>query len=223
MGLANHISLNSGIRGKFADEVMYEQLYSLPQSTSSSQILRSFSKMAGGDSSKDQPLPLSIYGMHFAESFMIDETLDLEAQLPNIPFPLNVHSYHSLSGISSKSAIKRTPKSKKQENRDDPAIRMAFSSRLDAAAREIETMNTKLHQFYECRVASLERFVAFCVMFHSLAIHCNRPWFCFGWNIARSQSNLRVATTGFCYLVVLLLYMHFVNSSTNVSFAGSGK
>mmetsp|Transcript_26378 Transcript_26378/g.36255 ORF Transcript_26378/g.36255 Transcript_26378/m.36255 type:complete len:1022 (+) Transcript_26378:670-3735(+) len=187
MGLANHISLNSGIRGKFADEILYEQMHSLPHTTSPAQSLRSISKY--GCPSNNHKMPLSIYGMHFAETLLLTEQGDddIEAQ--------HNQKTSSQATVSSKLTIMQSPKSKQLNNRDDPAVRMAFSSRLDAATRDVETMTTKLHQFYEHRVASLERFVAFCVMFHSLAIHCNQPWFCNGWNIARSQSNLRVATT----------------------------
>jgi hypothetical protein len=52
-----------------------------------------------------------------------------------------------------------------------------------------------LQRFYECRLASLERYLAFCVMFHAMAQTAHAPWFCKSWEIARSQSNLRVATT----------------------------
>ena len=43
--------------------------------------------------------------------------------------------------------------------------------------------------------SGLERYIAFCVMFHALATSVNKPWLCVPWDIARSQSNLRVATT----------------------------
>lgn len=53
-----------------------------------------------------------------------------------------------------------------------------------------------MQQFYECRIASLERYVGFCVMFHAMAESSRSPWLHLPWNTARSQSNLRVATTG---------------------------
>ena len=53
-----------------------------------------------------------------------------------------------------------------------------------------------MQQFYECRVASLERYVGFCVMFHAMAESSRSPWLHLPWDIARSQSNLRVSTTG---------------------------
>ena len=53
-----------------------------------------------------------------------------------------------------------------------------------------------MQQFYECRVASMERYVAFCVMFHAMCKSVQRPWLVVPWDMARSQSNLRIATTG---------------------------
>lgn len=92
----------------------------------------------------------------------------------------------------------------------DPAVRSAFSARLDSQTRQIQDLQVIVQHFYECRIASLERYMAFCVMFHAMAAHCNKPWLMFPWDIARSQSNLRVATTGkavffFLFGFVLLL------------------
>ena len=53
-----------------------------------------------------------------------------------------------------------------------------------------------LQQLYEGRVAALERYISFCVMFHAMAKQCSSPWFRPPWDVARSQSNLRIATTG---------------------------
>ena len=83
---------------------------------------------------------------------------------------------------------------------------MTFSARLDNAGRSVEAHNAHLHLFYEHRVASLERYIAFCVMFHAMAKDCKVPWLCTGWNTARSQSNLRVATTGWLYALVVYRY-----------------
>jgi len=52
-----------------------------------------------------------------------------------------------------------------------------------------------VQRFYESRIAALERYMAFCVMFHAMAVNCCDPWFRLKWNTSRSQSNLRVATT----------------------------
>jgi hypothetical protein len=82
-----------------------------------------------------------------------------------------------------------------QEKSFDPAVRLAFSSKLDSSTRQVQDLQVIVQQFYECRIASLERYLAFCVMFHTMAAACSKPWFLFPWDIARSQSNLRVATT----------------------------
>jgi hypothetical protein len=82
-----------------------------------------------------------------------------------------------------------------QEKSFDPAVRLAFSSKLDSSTRQVQDLQVIVQQFYECRIASLERYLAFCVMFHAMAAACAKPWFLFPWDIARSQSNLRVATT----------------------------
>ena len=37
--------------------------------------------------------------------------------------------------------------------------------------------------------------MSFCVMFHALASSVNKPFLCTPWDLARSQSNLRIATT----------------------------
>lgn len=78
---------------------------------------------------------------------------------------------------------------------NDPSVRLAFSAKLDSMTRQIQDLQVVVQQLYECRVASLERYLAFCVMFHAMAKKCSTPWFLYPWDIARSQSNLRVATT----------------------------
>jgi hypothetical protein len=78
---------------------------------------------------------------------------------------------------------------------DEPNARLAFATKLDARTHEVQDRQLALQQFYECRVAALERYCAFCVMFHAMALKASRPWLLRPWNIARSQSNLRVATT----------------------------
>ena len=77
----------------------------------------------------------------------------------------------------------------------NPGVRLAFMSRLDSDTQEMEELQCIVQQFYECRVASLERYLAFCVMFHAMAKYSSHPWLKLPWDIARSQSNLRVATT----------------------------
>lgn len=77
----------------------------------------------------------------------------------------------------------------------DPSMRIAFASKLDTPTQEVLNNSAVLQQFYECRIASLQRYIAFCVMFHAMASACSKPALCYPWDIGRSQSNLRVATT----------------------------
>ena len=77
----------------------------------------------------------------------------------------------------------------------DPSDRVAFSSRLDTLVSSVVDNQMVVQHFYETRIAALERYISFCVMFHAMAKTSSTPWLCGGWDIARSQSNLRVATT----------------------------
>jgi hypothetical protein len=79
---------------------------------------------------------------------------------------------------------------------NDPSAREAFSLRFDSNAQAVQDAEMTVEHIYESRIAALERFVAFCVMFHAMADHCRKPWLLMPWDIARSQSNLRIATTG---------------------------
>jgi hypothetical protein len=78
---------------------------------------------------------------------------------------------------------------------DDPEKRLIFSQRLDSLSRRVQSSQQTLQHLYEGRVASLERYVAFCVMFYYMAKACSSPILLKNWDMARSQSNLRVATT----------------------------
>ncbi|CAM9625015.1 unnamed protein product, partial [Discosporangium mesarthrocarpum] len=49
--------------------------------------------------------------------------------------------------------------------------------------------------FYECRAGMLDRYMSFCVLFHAMAKDCSSPWLRRPWDMAHSQSNLRVSTT----------------------------
>ena len=85
--------------------------------------------------------------------------------------------------------------SKREEIPNDPAMCESFFSKLDSAVSKVLDKQMLVQQFYECRLASLERFMAFCVLFHAMASSSNHPILNRPWDIARSQSNLRVATT----------------------------
>lgn len=78
---------------------------------------------------------------------------------------------------------------------NNPAVRQAFASKLDAETLAVQDRVMVLHVIHESRVAAIERYVAFCVMFHAMADACCRPFFRRPWDVARSQSNLRIATT----------------------------
>ena len=77
----------------------------------------------------------------------------------------------------------------------DPSDRLAFSSRLDETVVDILGNQLIVQNFYETRIAALERYISFCVMFHAMAKVSSTPWLCSGWDIGRSQSNMRIATT----------------------------
>lgn len=81
----------------------------------------------------------------------------------------------------------------------DPALVLAFNAKLDENTKKFIDRQVYVQQFYECRIAALERYLAFCVVFHAMAESNSRPWLTKAWNISRSQSNLRVATTGKLY------------------------
>jgi hypothetical protein len=56
-----------------------------------------------------------------------------------------------------------------QEYSNDPAARLSFNSRLDSSTQAMEESQIIVQQFFECRIAALERYIAFCVMFHAMA------------------------------------------------------
>merc|ERR1712070_76661 len=73
---------------------------------------------------------------------------------------------------------------------NNPADLLSFEYRLDAPAKEVNGLQANAQQFYENRIASLEGYIAFCVMFHELVLNCHKPWLTAPWDFARSQSNL---------------------------------
>jgi hypothetical protein len=78
---------------------------------------------------------------------------------------------------------------------NDPSSREAFTLRFDETAQRLQDRLVHVERLYESRIAALERYIAFCVMFHAMADHCNKPLLLLPWDMARSQSNLRIATT----------------------------
>jgi len=73
--------------------------------------------------------------------------------------------------------------------------RYAFASKLPQKIRRKLDKCQPIEHLFESRVASFERYVGFLVTFHSMADHASKPWLLPSWDISRSQSNLRVATT----------------------------
>ena len=78
---------------------------------------------------------------------------------------------------------------------NDPHERLIFSLKTDTTTREIQDQEIIIQSFYEDRVAALERFCSFAVMFHAMAQSSSRPLLQMPWDVSRSQSYLRVATT----------------------------
>lgn len=101
---------------------------------------------------------------------------------------------------------------------NNPGVRVAFTHKLDSDTQAIQDSQFVVQCFYENRVAAVERYISFCIMFHSMAHHTRlvssyypawlnwiRLTISGGssaskgehlWDITRSQSNLRIATTG---------------------------
>jgi hypothetical protein len=113
--------------------------------------------------------------------------------------PLGTHHMLTNSLPEDKFVDVETPSAVSQpfdDSYNDPNFRSAFASRLDVNTKEAQESSKFIQYLYESRIASLERYVAFCVIFHTMAKASCSPWLKLPWDIARSQSNLRVATTG---------------------------
>jgi hypothetical protein len=91
--------------------------------------------------------------------------------------------------------LKMTLQAERAATLDEPSRRLAFIEKLDSRTREIQDRQTVLQRFYECRVDAAQRYLAVCVLFHAMAKGSSRPWLRPGWQVGRSQSNLRVTTT----------------------------
>lgn len=185
MGLCHNVVLRSA-RKKFVDEYIYERLY-LAAKPFTGSILRNlgnaYARVVQGKATRKQIDELP-YGVQH-----IDPTV--RASNAFCDFVLNAQE----SGMLTKKKLEGGVTEKQVDKSCDPAVRTAFAGRLDGAAQSVQDFQQVVQQFYECRIASLERYTAFCVMFHAMAEHCRHPWFCVPWDMARSQSNLRVATT----------------------------
>ncbi len=134
---------------------------------------------------KTEPLP---YGVHHIDPSILIKSDKIESSV----FSDFVMLAKDL--LRNKAAESKLDRLKGQSF--DPAQRLAFFSKLDSQTKQIQDLQVVVQQFYECRIASLERYLAFCVMFHAMAADSCRPLLKHPWDIAKSQSNLRVATTG---------------------------
>jgi len=183
LGLARHVVLKSDNRRKFVDEYLYERLY-LAAKPFTGAILRQLSNaysaaVKGRAEWADIPYGAQHINPNVEHGDMFTD------------FVLNAKE----AGMLTMKQLKAGVSSKTQSKSFDPAVRTAFAGRLDRQAQRVQDYQQVVQQFYECRVAAIERYVSFCVMFHAMAEKAHTPWFCVPWDMARSQSNLRVATT----------------------------
>jgi hypothetical protein len=211
-------------RKKFVDEYLYDRLF-LAQKPFTLSILRALrrtmetgSKVVRG---RVSTLNSSVHSHSSPRHANLNSSVHRRSrkslvEIPDEPLPYGVHhidpnilnnsdtaSFSVLADFVAANKELLKPKILKDglssgllEKSCDPAVRLAFSSKLDSQTRQIQDLQVNVQQFYECRIASLERYIAFCVMFHAMAADCHKPWLMTPWDIARSQSNLRVATTG---------------------------
>lgn len=181
--LQTHIVLKSNNRRKFVDEYIYERLYNASKPFAGAilrQLAQSYTDANRGKKDWNE-VP---YGAQHINP-------NVEHSDMFCDFVLNTKE----AGMLTKKQLEAGVNESRAARSSDPAVRTAFNGRLDRAARQAEDFQQIVQQFYECRVASIERYVAFCVFFHAMAERSRSPWFCVPWDMARSQSNLRVATT----------------------------
>lgn len=183
----NNIMLPSITRGSFVDEILYDKLHEseLPVTAL---ILKSLSPKTNGFVCGSGELS-NIYGAHFID--LIINRINLNSSLADFLLNAKKKLAKKAANIDFDNEVQRVSSIKSS----NPADVLAFETRLDEVTKEVNGLQGLLQQFYENRVASLERYIAFCVLFHALAISVNKPWLCLPWDVARSQSNLRVATT----------------------------
>jgi len=181
--LQTHIVLKSDNRRKFVDEYLYERLYNASKPFAGAilrQLATAYSEAMKGQRNWDD-IP---YGSQHINP-------NVEHSDMFCDFVLNTKE----AGMLTKKQLEQGLNESRAARSCDPAVRTAFNGRLDRSARHAEDYQQIVQQFYECRIASIERYVAFCVFFHAMAERSRTPWLCVPWDMARSQSNLRVATT----------------------------
>lgn len=103
-------------------------------------------------------------------------------QLSILPDHLNYHSQRVI-----------TPRHRDSCN---PSETMAFKGNLDPATQRAVDKFAEAQRMMESRFASLERFVAFTVMFNACAETVNQDlWMLPDWDTSRSQSHMRTNST----------------------------
>ena len=166
LGLCHTIALPSATRRKFVDEVLFEN----------------------APSGRSAPYSLTDIARHISYHVRMG-TFNGEK-------PLGSHLLRVEDAGEELSTVETLSETASKDVSNNPSVRRAFSSEIEGSAMGIDSNARYVQYLYESRVASLERYLAFCVVFHAMAKHCSAPWFRMPWDIARSQSNLRVATTG---------------------------
>jgi len=133
------------------------------------------------------------YGVHHINPNFLTTQLSMEdSSLRNFIMSNNENLKKIQNAATAADEVDRL----KEMKNSDPSKVLAFLNKLDDETKHIIDQQQVVQHLYECRIASLERYIAFCVMFHAMAKRSSRPWLSPSWDIARSQSNLRVATTG---------------------------
>jgi len=136
------------------------------------------------------------YGVHHINPTFLTTQLSMEDSSLRNFIMSNIENLKKIQNAASTTAAGDEVDRMKEMKNSDPSKVLAFSNKLDDETKRIIDQQQVVQHLYECRIASLERYIAFCVMFHAMAKRSSRPWLSPSWDIARSQSNLRVATTG---------------------------
>lgn len=181
LGVCNAITLPSLTRRKFIDEFIFEKTVSSvnPASSAAPSVDALYHEVSCRFESKKE------YNEESTDDDKFQQRLPLGSHL--IRRPQHIDDCYV--------AIFDDHPVKLDESYNDPAVRSAFGSQVEASSLGSQSYAKLTQYLYEARIASLERYVSFCVVFHAMAKHCCAPWFKVPWDIARSQSNLRVATT----------------------------
>jgi len=171
-------------RGAFIDEVLYDRLCedTVPMSGF---VLRQHSPKLSGCRYGEGILK-DIYGSHH-----IDANLFRMTKSTSINKVLDVQKMIKLKRRKSV-AVRLSNKTKSNE----PYARQLFYTCLDPVASHVVESQSYMQDFYESRIASVERYMAFCVMFHAMAASVSKPILRAPWDISKSQSNLRTNTSG---------------------------